>query len=299
MGSIVIRDIPHTYEFQPCPGATTLVFVHGWLLSHVYWTPLLQHLSGEFQCLVYDLRGFGDSTVPGSSSPSPPRAYAPAAYAEDLEHLLTALNIERAWLVGHSLGGAIALWTASLYPDRIQGVICINSGGGIYLQQEFERFRRFGTQLVKSRAPWLNWLPGLDWVFSRFSVAQPLDLCWGKQRFLDFLRADEAAALGALLESTTETEVHHLPRLVSQLSQPAYFIGGDRDTIIEPQYVRHLASFHPSFQGSGENLLELGNCGHFAMLEQTAIVADFVKQRVSEHQNMSQTVPSRSQQRQH
>ncbi|MEY2976248.1 MAG: alpha/beta fold hydrolase [Prochlorotrichaceae cyanobacterium] len=283
MGSIVIRDIPHTYVILPCPGATTLVFVHGWLLSHVYWTPLLQHLSGEFQCLAYDLRGFGESSISGLSHPNP---YTPASYAEDLDHLLTALNIERAWLIGHSLGGAIALWTASLYPERIQGVICLNSGGGIYLQEEFERFRRFGTQLVKYRAPWLTWIPGLEWSFSRFSVAKPLDPLWGKRRFLDFLRADETAALGALLESTTEAEVHHLPRLVSQLRQPTYFIGGDRDTIIEPQYVRHLASFHPSFEGTGANLLELSNCGHFAMLEQTTIVANFVRQWVTQRQRV-------------
>lgn len=286
MGSIVIRDIPHTYELAPCPvpGATALVFVHGWLLSRVYWAPLINHLAGEFHCLTYDLRGFGESSVSPKSSPG---SYGPAAYAEDLEFLLQSLNIDRAWVVGHSLGGAIALWAASLYPDRIAGVICINSGGGIYLQEEFERFRQFGTQLVKYRPPWLRRLPGIAWIFSRFAVACPLDSRWGRHRFEDFLRADEAAALGALLESTTETEVHQLPRLVSQLSQPAYFIGGDRDSIIEPQYVRHLASFHPSFQHSGENWLELSPCGHFAMLEHTMAVADFVRQCVSKTQVVS------------
>ena len=282
MGSIVIRDIPHTYEVTPCPlpGATTLVFVHGWLLSHLYWSPLIDRLAGEFQCVSYDLRGFGQSClpIPSELSPDAPVApYSPAAYAEDLSALLQSLQIDRAWLIGHSLGGAIALWAAALDPDRIAGVICINSGGGIYLQDEFERFRQFGTQLVKCRPHWLGWLPGMEWIFSRFSVDRPLDPPWGKYRFRDFLRADEAAALGALLESTTEAEVHQLPQLVSKLSQPAYFIGGDRDPIIEPQYVRHLASFHPSFQDCGENWLELSQCGHFAMLEHTTAVADFIR----------------------
>jgi 2-succinyl-6-hydroxy-2,4-cyclohexadiene-1-carboxylate synthase len=294
MGSIVIRDIPHTYELAPCPlpGATTLVFVHGWLLSHVYWGPLIDRLGGEFQCLSYDLRGFGQSCLPATSPATSERStaspdcaatlYSPAAYAEDLNTLLQSLQIDRAWVIGHSLGGAIALWAAALYPDRIAGVVCINSGGGIYLQEEFERFRQFGTQLVKCRPPWLSWLPGMEWIFSRFSVDRPLDPPWGKHRFRDFLRADEAAALGALLESTTEAEVHQLPRLVSKLSQPAYFIGGDRDPIIEPQYVRHLASFHPSFQDCGENWLELAECGHFAMLEHTTAVADFIRKCVGQ-----------------
>ena len=282
MGSIVIRDIPHTYELAPCPlsGACTIVFVHGWLLSRVYWSPLIDQLGGEFQCLSYDLRGFGQSCLPPTSEFAA-ASYSPAAYAEDLHALLQSLHIDRAWVIGHSLGGAIALWAAALYPDRVAGGICINSGGGIYLQEEFERFRHFGTQLVKYRPHWLNLLPGMGWIFSRFSVDRPLDFQWGKYRFMDFLRADETAALGALLESTTEAEVHQLPRLVSQLSQPAYFIGGDRDPIIEPQYVRHLASFHPSFQDCGENWLELSPCGHFAMLEHTTAVADFIRQRVN------------------
>ena len=279
MGSILIRGIPHTYVLTPprTTGHGVLVFIHGWLLSHVYWHPLFAALQDQFQCLAYDLRGFGDSPLPEHPEDS---SYSPAAYAEDLGILLTELKIERAWLIGHSLGGTIALWGASLYPDRVCGAICINAGGGIYLKEEFERFRTFGQRLVQFRPPWLGQLPGLDWIFSRFSVAHPLDRVWGQRRFQDFLRADQTAALRALLESTTEEQVHQLPQLVSQLSQPVYFIGGDRDPIMEPQYVKHLASFHPLFQDCGANWIELSPCGHFAMLEQTASVADYVKQWV-------------------
>jgi 2-succinyl-6-hydroxy-2,4-cyclohexadiene-1-carboxylate synthase len=41
---------------------------------------------------------------------------------------------------------------------------------------------------------------------------------------------------------------------------------------MEPKYVRHLASFHPSFNGDGENVFELPNCGHMGMLEQTDLL---------------------------
>ena len=275
MGSILIRGIPHTYVLTPPrPEERVLVFIHGWLLSQAYWQPLLEVLQDQCQCLTYDLRGFGYSI----SAPFPEASsYSPIAYAEDLETLLQALNIHKAWLIGHSLGGMIALRCASLYPDRIGGVICINAGGGIYLKEEFEQFRALGQQLLRFRPDWLAQIPGIDWVFSRLSVRQPLDRRWGRQRCLDFLRANPTAALGALLESTTEQEVHQLPQLVSQLSQPAYFIGGDGDSIMEPQYVRHLASFHPLFQNCGANWLELSDCGHFAMLEHTNLVADYVK----------------------
>jgi 2-succinyl-6-hydroxy-2,4-cyclohexadiene-1-carboxylate synthase len=62
--------------------------------------------------------------------------------------------------------------------------------------------------------------------------------------------------------------------------QPAYFIAGADDRIMEPKYVRHLASFHPLFQQQGLNLVELANCGHLAMLEQTAPVAAQIERMV-------------------
>ena len=274
MNRIVIRDCSHHYVLTPVRrDQPVLVFIHGWLLSHRHWLPLMDLLGKDFQCLAYDLRGFGDSRI----SPSPDQPFSPAAYAEDLGQLLDALNIQKAWLVGHSLGGAIALWAASLDPSRVVGVTCINSGGGIYLEEEFERFRSFGTQLVRWRFPGLGRLPFLAGLFSYFSAVRPLPLIWGKQRLLDFLRADASAAIGALLESTTEAEVHQLPHIVTQLNQPVFFLGGSGDTIIEPQYVRHLASFHALFQETGWNWRELPDCGHFAMLEYPDMVAEYVR----------------------
>lgn len=293
MASISIRGIPHAYHLTIPPQASgpVLVFVHGWLLSQQYWLPILQRLQQSYGCLTYDLRGFGESQDPALPPMSPDRPeaeslgvsvspYSPRAYAEDLLTLLEHLHIDEAWVVGHSLGGSIALTLADLANDRIQGVVCINAGGGIYLKEEFERFRAFGQRLVKYRPPWLQHLPGLPWMFSRFAVHHPLDTPWGKQRLVDFLRAEEGAALGSLLDSTTELEVHYLPQVVARLPQPAYFIGGDRDPIIEPQYVRHLASFHPLFQTGGQNWVELSNCGHFAMLEHPEAVATLLEQAV-------------------
>ena len=192
-----------------------------------------------------------------------------AAYAKDLCLLLKELDIKQAWLIGHSLGGSIALWTADLCPQIVRGVICINAGGGIYLKEEFEKFRHAGQQLVKFRPPWLRYVPGLNFIFSRMMVSRPLGIRWGRQRLHDFLCADARAASGSLLESTTKEEVHHLPHLVSRLSQPVYFIAGMNDTVMEPKYVHHLASFHTLFGGYGSNILEIEDCGHFAMLEHT------------------------------
>lgn len=317
--TIEIRGFPHVYDLTASTDtAPVLVFVHGWLLSREYWQPIIQALAPSYQCLSYDLRGFGRSqAIPkptatasvkerspelihaGAQSfasaatlsepsgfdagTSEPLGYTPAAYAEDLVTLLKQLKISNAWLVGHSLGGSIALWAADLAPRLVQGVICVNSGGGIYLKEEFERFRGAGQQLVKFRPQWLCRLPLIDHAMSRLSVAAPIAREWARQRLLDLVAAHPEAALGSLLDSTTETEVHRLPQVVSRLQQPVHFIAGANDPIMEPKYVQHLASFHRSFECCGNNVTEIPNCGHMAMIEQPDAVVACIQRILEQH----------------
>lgn len=296
MPTIDILGVPHTYELiapTPVSSNPVLVFIHGWLLSRHYWQPLIEDLSPNYPCLIYDLKGFGDShsaaiqderlthrlrqqanffsRIDDNNCYS---SYTLAAYAKDLKILLQKLEIEQAWLIGHSLGGSIALWAADGCGEQIKGVICLNSGGGIYLKEEFERFRNLGQKLIRQRPRWLPLVPMMDWLFARMMVCRPLKSQWGRQRVIDFVKADGKAALGSLLESTTETEVHFLPQVVSRLKQPVYFIAGSQDRVMESKYVRHLASFHPSFNSNGNNVIEIPNCGHLSMVEQPKIVVD-------------------------
>jgi 2-succinyl-6-hydroxy-2,4-cyclohexadiene-1-carboxylate synthase len=309
--TLSIQGFPHAYELsEPTDTPAVLVFVHGWLLSRAYWQPVIARLSPYFQCLSYDLRGFGESqsssllsqtavperaiaTVGHSpyahtdsstmAMPSLSASYSPSAYATELNILLQSLNITQAWLIGHSLGGTIALWAADQAPKAIAGVICINSGGGIYLKEEFEKFRAAGQQIVKFRPRWLAYVPLLDLALTRMSVAQPLTRAWGKQRLLDLLTAEPEAAIGALLDSTTEAEVHLLPQVVSRLQQPVHFITGSCDKVMEPKYVNHLASFHASFECCGNNVTCLDDCGHLAMLEQPEAVSDEIRRILAVH----------------
>ena len=249
MQTIAILGAPHAYDLTaPTASKATLVFIHGWLLSRYYWQPLIEQLSPEYQCLSYDLRGFGGSQPCSEARTVPAVAgYGLTDYANDLALLLEQLQLENVWLVGHSVGGSIALCAAEQLPQRVKGVICLNSGGGVYLKAEFDRFRAAGQQLVKLRPRWLGRVPWLDLLFTRASVVQTIARRWGRQRLLDFVAAQPEAALGLLLDSTTEAEVHRLPQVVARLKQPVYFIAGAQDPIMEPQYVRHLASFHPLF----------------------------------------------------
>ncbi len=223
----------------------------------------------------------------GSSDPLSDQSfhtsYTPAAYAKDLAVLLQLLNLSNVWLVGHSLGGIIALWAANQLPSVVNGVICLNAGGGIYLQKDFEKFRAAGQQLLRLRPRWLCHVPLIDLIFARSTVANPIDRVWRRQRLLDFVMAHPEAALGSLLDSTTETEVNQLPLLVSELSQPVYFLAGAQDPVMQPDYVRHLASFHPSFGTCGDNVVEINDCGHMAMIEQPDRVTAEIAAIIARH----------------
>lgn len=299
-----ILGVQHAYELTaPVGSGPVLVFIHGWLLSRRYWKPLVEDLAPSFQCLTYDLRGFGESGVDADAcrdavdvrtaisvgtqpslvqsylSKSVQMPYTPAAYAQDLILLLKQLNLSRVWLVGHSLGGSIGLWAAALAPSQlVEGTICLNSGGGIYLKEAFDRFRNAGQQMLGFRPCWLPYVPCLDLVFSHVMVSQPLARHWGKQRVIDFVAANYDAALRSLLDSTLPEEVHLLPQIVAQIQQPVYFLAGQQDRVMELKYVYHLASFHHSFQEGSQNVIEIPECGHMGMLEQREAIAHSIQE---------------------
>jgi len=286
MPKIDILGFSHFYELTPPTCSDTspvLVFIHGWLLGKSYWQPLVQKLNLNYRCLTYDMRGFGESQPSENNETEQKNHYTLESYARDLQILLNKLEIKQAWLIGHSLGGILALTMAQLEPKIITGVICLNTGGGIYLKEEFERFRLIGEKLVRMRPTWLLKCPLLDLVFSHTMVHRPLARQWGKQRVIDFVRADSKAALGSLMNSTTEEEVHLLPQLVAQLEQPVYFIAGDKDIVMETKYVRHLASFHWLFKETGSNVIEINDCGHIAMLEQTDVIESHIRRLLKKH----------------
>jgi len=94
-----------------------VVFVHGMVMSTTMWARQLAALSGEFTTVAYDVRGHG------RTGGSPVETYSMDLFADDLDALLTALDIERPVLCGLSMGGAVVQAYAARHPENVAALV--------------------------------------------------------------------------------------------------------------------------------------------------------------------------------
>jgi pimeloyl-ACP methyl ester carboxylesterase len=109
-------------HYQQAGEGRDVVLVHGVTgdLS-IWYVGVMPYLAKEFKVTAYDLRGHGYSE-------GTPSGYTSTDMAADLDGLLGSLGIERAHLVGHSFGAAVALHTAVLYPKRVASLVLADPG---------------------------------------------------------------------------------------------------------------------------------------------------------------------------
>ena len=121
-----------------------VLFIHGILGSHRNWTQLVDLIDDTQRVVVPDLFGHGQSAKPMGD-------YSLSAHAATLRDLLDRLGIDTVTLVGHSLGGGIAMQFFYLFPERVERLVLVASGG-----------------LGREVSPWLRSasLPGADQVLS-------------------------------------------------------------------------------------------------------------------------------------
>ena len=113
-----INGITINYELEG--EGKTIVFVHGLSDSLAYWKVLSENLKNDYQTLIYDLRGHGESS-------DDDRNTTIDLYQEDLYQLLKSLNIENAVFVGLSLGGNVILNLAVNHPEMVNGLVVMSS----------------------------------------------------------------------------------------------------------------------------------------------------------------------------
>lgn len=240
------------------PGQPALLFLHGsgpGVTAGSNWRGVLDVLGEGFHCIAPDILGFGDSSYP---DPQPLGFAAQAEVRIDaLFALLDTLGVERAILVGNSMGGMYSLRMTQLRPELVAGLVLMGSGG----------------------MPGLQPTPGLVKLVTFFddpTVEAMADLLiqfvHDKQAFGD--KVEEVAAERMLMARRPWIEAGHramfAPEMLSfspddlaAMKVPALVVHGRQDVIVPIESSYYLAEHLPH-----ADLFVINECGHWTQIEQ-------------------------------
>jgi pimeloyl-ACP methyl ester carboxylesterase len=276
MTYVSVRGTPHYCEWVVSSGELyptgkpVMVFLHGWCGSGRYWQSTAEALTDNFDCLLYDQRGFGRSRAASGLGLN---SYELEAYADDLAALLDDLGLGRVYLNAHSMGASIAALFLNQYAERVNRAILTCNGLFEYDEVAFKQFHKFGQYVVKFRPAWLTRIPGADRMFmARFlhrSISAPL-----RQAFLeDFVVADYDAALGTMLEAVSEKAALEMPQEYASFKVPVLLISGEYDRIITAEMGQRAAVLNPLV-----TYIVIPETGHFPMLEDAPTYLNHMQQ---------------------
>ena len=114
----------HGYRraFRIAGSGPALLLIHGIGDNSTTWEPVHSELAKRFTVIAPDLLGHGKSDKPRAD-------YSVAAYANGMRDLLSVLDIDRVTVVGHSLGGGVAMQFAYQFPQLVERMILVGAGG--------------------------------------------------------------------------------------------------------------------------------------------------------------------------
>ena len=253
MEKINVKDVQLAYDRRGKQGGAPLVLLHGYPLDHHLWDEVAPLLEDTFDLVLPDLRGFGESTI-ADSSPTM------EDYAADIAALLDYLNIQKAAIVGHSMGGYVALAFARLYPERVSGFGLVSSQ--VLADPPDRKEGRYKSaadvaengiaSVVAMMTPKFTSNEGLQ-VFARTSME----------------RQQPAAYIGALKAMAERPDS---TSLLSSLKVPVVVIHGDADALIPVDRAREVKAGLPQAR-----LVEISGAGHMPMMEAKEQTAEALK----------------------
>ncbi len=236
-----------------------MLFIHGLSGCWQNWLENLPHFARSHRVLALDLPGFGASELPADG-------ISIAGYARVVDRLLAELGVERATIVGNSMGGFIGAELALAFPRRVERLVLVSAAGMSI--DRFQRDRLLG--LARATQGWGRWVttnadgilrrPGyrrwlLGIVFAH-PERLPAALCreqlhgTGKEGFL------------SALEDLTR---HDLRARVPEIDRPTLIVWGDRDLLVPVRDADRWAQLLPDARA-----LIYRDTGHCAMLERPA-----------------------------
>ncbi len=226
-----------------------LVFIHGFPLSRGVWQKQIEALQSSYRVIAPDLRGLGESeTQPGLTTME--------QYAADLGALFQQLTTRPVVLIGHSMGGYVALAFARQFPEMLSGLVLVGTKAGADTA-DAAAGRRATAEKVKSEGVRVV----IDAMAPKMLAADNRDTRQAEQ-VLGFMAPSKAeGVIGALLgmaerpDSTASLE---------QIAVPTLVITGAEDTLIPPAESEKLAAAIPMAQ-----LSVIPHAGHLVAFEQS------------------------------
>jgi pimeloyl-ACP methyl ester carboxylesterase len=241
------------HVLQQGTGGPALVFLHYFGGSSRSWCPVMETLQRDFRCIAPDLRGFGASSAA-------PDDYSVSDAADDLSALITSLRLEHYALVGHSMGGKIALEMAARGPRGLQSLILLApSPPTPEPMQDEERQRLLSTQGERAAAE----------ETLRKITAHSLPSALYEQAVTDSLRSSRGA-WQAWLECGSREDI---AARMAQIRVPVVVVAGEHDegmttALLQREVVARI---------SGASLSVILDAAHLLPLETPSAVAGIIE----------------------
>lgn len=246
-------------------GAHCVVLLHGYLESLLVWDDFVPLLYKELRVVTLDLPGHGISVVTGE-------CHTMEFLADTVAEGLKALGIERCTLVGHSMGGYVALAFCERHPEMLDGVVLLSSTPNPDTEEKAENRRR---EIALVRA-------GKKDMLARVAPAAG---------FAEENRARMADAIEDLTEQVFVTEDEGIVALLNgmiarkdqnemlrQTKVPVLFILGRKDNYIPLEVAEKMVADHPKAE-----VVWLEHSGHMGFLEEPEATAKALLDFVARH----------------
>jgi len=232
-----------------------LVMLHGLGATKAEFLPMLPWLAPTHRVIAVDLPGFGDSSKPLGA------AYDAKFFARSVTALLDELGLERARLLGHSMGGRVALEVAARAPERVERLVAMTPSLAWLRERPWAPFLRLLRPELGLLQPTPR--PAVE-AFVKRAIPGATST-WVRPAIDEFLRAymsprGRAAFYAAARNIYLEDPAPFWERL-RDLEAPSMFIWGAHDTLVPAAFERHVRDAVP------EARHVLLRCGHVPQLE--------------------------------
>jgi pimeloyl-ACP methyl ester carboxylesterase len=248
----------HRRAFVRAGSGPALLLLHGIGNNCQTWAGVVDRLAESHTVIAPDLLGHGASDKPRGD-------YSIAAYANGMRDLLTVLDVERATVVGHSLGGGIALQFAYQFPERCERLALVGSGGlGPELSAGLRAATLPGAELVLTAltgvsGPIRAGLQALDRVGKLAGWTRVRDVAEAGEALLALRDVEARRAFLRTLRGVVDARgqaVTALDRLYLADAVPMLVVWGSRDPIVPALHAESVRALVPSarvevFAGAG------------------------------------------------